>query len=170
MSRSTSFLRSPRLGRSPSISSRVSFAVSNAEQGEAEAQPAPASAQIEEEIAEIKRYEDFSTIDWVQDAAREQARRKARRHRAAGMYDHGHGRANWRYRVWASYDAAQGWIVVTIIGAAIGFNAALLNIITEWLSDIKMGYCTTAFYLNEKFCCWGEDNGEPACWAREAPC
>jgi H+/Cl- antiporter ClcA len=74
------------------------------------------------------------------------------------MYDH--GRANWRYRVWASYDAAQGWIVVTIIGAAIGLNAAFLNIVTEWLSDIKMGYCETAFYLNEKFCCWGEDNGE----------
>lgn len=49
-----------------------------------------------------------------------------------------------------------------MIGAAIGLNAAFLNIITEWLSDIKLGYCTTAFYLNEKFCCWGEDNGE---WA-----
>lgn len=39
-------------------------------------------------------------------------------------------------------------------------NAAFLNIITEWLSDIKLGYCTTAFYLNESFCCWGEDNGK----------
>jgi len=38
-------------------------------------------------------------------------------------------------------------------------NAAFLNIITEWLSDIKLGYCKTAFYLNESFCCWGEDNG-----------
>jgi len=38
-------------------------------------------------------------------------------------------------------------------------NAALLNIVTEWLSDIKMGYCTTAFYLNESFCCWGEEDG-----------
>jgi chloride channel 3/4/5 len=44
-------------------------------------------------------------------------------------------------------------------GAAIGMNAAFLNIITEWLSDIKLGYCKTAFYLNESFCCWGEDNG-----------
>jgi len=70
------------------------------------------------------------------------------------------GQPGWRYRLWASYDAAQGWIVVTIIGAAIGLNAAFLNIVTEWLSDIKMGYCTTAFYLNENFCCWGEDNGE----------
>lgn len=97
-------------------------------------------------------------IDWVQDASREQARRKSRRKRAAGLFERGQN--GWRYRLWASYDAAQGWIVVTIIGAAIGLNAAFLNIITEWLSDIKLGYCTTAFYLNEKFCCWGEDNGE----------
>lgn len=100
---------------------------------------------------------DFAT-DWVQDASREQARRKLRQKRAAGLFERGQN--GWRYRLWASYDAAQGWIVVTIIGAAIGLNAALLNIITEWLSDTKLGYCTTAFYLNEKFCCWGEDNGE----------
>lgn len=62
--------------------------------------------------------------------------------------------------MWEAYEAAQGWIVVTIIGAAIGLNAALLNIVTEWLSDIKMGYCSTAFYLNESFCCWGEEEGE----------
>jgi chloride channel 3/4/5 len=48
-------------------------------------------------------------------------------------------------------------------GAAIGLNAAFLNIITEWLSDVKLGYCTTAFYLNENFCCWGEDNGKLFC-------
>jgi chloride channel 3/4/5 len=93
----------------------------------------------------------------VQDAAREQARRKARRKRVAGLFDS--GKTSWRYRLWESYDAAQGWIVVTLIGAAIGLNAAFLNIVTEWLSDIKLGHCKTAFYLNEKFCCWQEDNG-----------
>jgi chloride channel 3/4/5 len=95
--------------------------------------------------------------DWVQDAAREQAKRKARRKQAAGLYDK--GQPGWRYQLWRSYDAAQAWIVVTIIGVAIGLNAALLNIITEWLSDVKMGYCETGFYLNENFCCWGEENG-----------
>ncbi|KAH8681521.1 chloride channel [Xylariales sp. PMI_506] len=141
--------------RRPSLSSRLSFAVSTAERGEGG--DAPAVEQIEEEIAEIKRYEDFTTIDWVQDAAREQMRRKARRIRTAGMIDN--GKVSWRYRLWESYDAAQGWIVVTLVGAAIGMIASFLNIITEWLSDIKLGYCTTAFYLNESFCCWGEDNG-----------
>ncbi|KAJ0340826.1 hypothetical protein COL922a_002951 [Colletotrichum nupharicola] len=166
-SRTTSFSHSPHRLPRPSITSRLSFAVSNAEHsdddeeqneaGEAAPGPRQQQQQIEEEIAEIKRYEDFTTIDWVQDAAREQARRKLRRRRRAGMLDT--GQAGWRYRLRESYDAAQGWLVVTLIGITIGLNAAFLNIITEWLSDIKMGYCTTAFYLNETFCCWGEDNG-----------
>lgn len=65
----------------------------------------------------------------------------------------------WRRQLSDSYDAGQAWIVVTLVGAAIGLNAGFLNIVTEWLSDTKRGYCTTAFYLNENFCCWGDDSG-----------
>ncbi|KAF2721551.1 ClC chloride ion channel [Polychaeton citri CBS 116435] len=111
-----------------------------------------------EEIDEIKRYEDFTTIDWVQDAAREQQRRKARRQERAGFSER-KGGLGWRRKLWEAYDAGQGWIVVSLIGAAIGLNAAFLNIVTEWLSDIKLGYCSTAFYLNESFCCWGAEEG-----------
>ncbi|OTA98843.1 hypothetical protein M426DRAFT_325637 [Hypoxylon sp. CI-4A] len=156
-SRTTSFsLNRPQLSRRPSVSSRLSFAVSTVERGEGAETHAPAEQQIGEEIAEIKRYEDFTTIDWVQDAAQERLRRKTRHRKNVNSIN---SKVSWRYKLWESYDAAQGWIVVTLIGAAIGLNAAFLNIITEWLSDIKMGYCTTAFYLNENFCCWGEDNG-----------
>lgn len=158
-SRSTSFTaRNPQPVRRPSsLTSRLSFAVSTAERGEGADVPVAQAQQIDEEIAEIKRYEDFTTIDWVQDAAQEQLRRKARRRKNAGLY--AHSKPTWRHRLRESYDAAQGWIVVTIIGAVIGMNAAFLNIITEWLADIKLGHCKTAFYLNENFCCWGEDNG-----------
>ena len=161
--RSTSYSSSivaPPTVRRPSVGSRLSFAVSTAtaERGEGQnGQGIAAQHQIEEEIAKIKRYEDFTTIDWVQDAAREQLRRKSRRKRTAGLYDT--GQFDWKQRILESYEAAQGWIVVTIIGAAIGMNAAFLNIITEWLADIKLGHCKTGFYLNENFCCWGEDNG-----------
>ena len=65
----------------------------------------------------------------------------------------------WRRKLWESYDAAQAWIVITLVGIVIGLNAAALNIITEWLSDIKTGYCTTAWYLNEGFCCYGSEEG-----------
>ena len=153
------FPLSPLQARRSSLGSRLSFAVSSAAERGDGGRPNASTPeqQIEEEIAEIKRYEDFTTIDWVQDATREQLRRKQRRWQKAGLFDA--GKVSWSHRLWEAYDAAQGWIVVTLIGAAIGLNAAFLNIVTEWLSDMKLGYCTTAFYLNESFCCWGEDNG-----------
>ncbi|KAL1981119.1 hypothetical protein VTN96DRAFT_3053 [Rasamsonia emersonii] len=119
---------------------------------------------VTEEINEIKRYEDFTTIDWVQDAVHEQARRRARRKDGSGFWDK-EGTLGWRRKLRESYDAGQAWLVVTIVGAAIGLNSAFLNIVTEWLSDIKLGYCTTAFYLNEQFCCWGAEDGCPE-WKR----
>ena len=137
----------------------------------AESHPTPAAPDnahppmITEEISEIKRYEDFTTIDWVQDAVSEQARRRAKRREGYGFWEK-EGALGWRRKVSESYDAGQAWLVVTIVGAAIGLNSALLNIITEWLSDIKLGYCTTGFYLNEQFCCWGAEGGT---LCREAP-
>ncbi|TKA77113.1 hypothetical protein B0A49_01406 [Cryomyces minteri] len=142
--------------RSINLTRRLS-AVSAAEQGHDETATSAQQA-ISEEFDEIKRYEDFTTIDWVQDAAREQLRRKARRQEKAGHFER-EGKIGWRERVRESYDAGQAWIVVSLVGAAIGLNAAFLNIVTEWLSDVKLGYCTTAFYLNENFCCWGAENG-----------
>ncbi|EAU31879.1 hypothetical protein ATEG_07617 [Aspergillus terreus NIH2624] len=118
------------------------------------------STAITEEISEIKRYEDFTTIDWVQDAIHEQAQRRAKRRDGSGFWDQ-EGTFGWRRKVRESYDAGQAWLVITIVGAVIGLISAILNIITEWLSDIKLGYCTTAFYLNEQFCCWGSEGGCP---------
>jgi len=45
-------------------------------------------------------------------------------------------------------------------GAGIGINAAVISIITEWLSDIKMGYCSDGWWLNQQFCCWELDGDE----------
>ena len=126
------------------------------------AHPSPASEPtgpaITEEISEIKRYEDFTTIDWVQDAVYDQSRRRAKRRSGTGFWDQ-EGIFGWRRKLQESYDAGQAWLVVTIVGMAIGLNSAVLNIVTEWLSDFKLGHCTTAFYLNEQFCCWGAEEG-----------
>ncbi|GAB7343267.1 hypothetical protein MBLNU457_1323t1 [Dothideomycetes sp. NU457] len=147
----------PSIARSPSRSLfRRASGLSTAEQGERII--SEADQAVAEEIDEIKRYEDFTTIDWVQDATREQQRRKARRQERAGFLER-EGSPGWRRKIWEMYDAGQAWIVVSLVGAAIGLNAAFLNIITEWLSDIRRGYCTTAFYLNESFCCWGAEDG-----------
>lgn len=53
--------------------------------------------------------------------------------------------------------AMEGSQLRTRAGVAIGLNASFLNIVTEWLADIKHGHCSTAFYLNENFCCWGAE-------------
>ncbi|KAI5273570.1 CLC voltage-gated chloride channel [Aureobasidium subglaciale] len=149
----------------PSASSRSfhrrvsALSLSAAEQGDT-SRVNPEDQVVADEIDEIKRYEDFTTIDWVRDAAREQQRRKAKRQERAGFFERD-GRLGWRRRLWEAYDAGQAWLVVTLIGTAIGLNAAFLNIVTEWLSDIKLGHCTTAFYLNESFCCWGAEEGCP---------
>jgi chloride channel 3/4/5 len=123
-------------------------------------EPAPdvQPTAITDEISEIKRYEDFTTIDWVQDAVYEQSARRAKRSGGGGFWDQ-EGVFGWRRKMRESYDAGQAWLVVTLVGMAIGLNSALLNIITEWLSDVKLGHCTTAFYLNEQFCCWGAEGG-----------
>ncbi|KAK9476395.1 chloride channel, partial [Lipomyces japonicus] len=114
-------------------------------------------------IAKIKRYEDFSTIDWVQDAAREQLRRRIKKYK---QFQYGTTRtAKLIDYLKIGYESIQGWIVVSAIGVTIGIIAALLNIITEFLADIKLGYCTTGFYLNESFCCWGAESGCPE-WHR----
>ncbi|KAI6838921.1 hypothetical protein KC350_g5752, partial [Hortaea werneckii] len=115
--------------RNATLNRRLS-ALSTAESGDA---PPPALAQDErvaEEIAEIKRYEDFTTIDWVQDASRENTRRRARRADRASFFEREGKLPGWRRKVWEAYDAGQGWIVVTLIGIAIGLNAAFLNIVT----------------------------------------
>lgn len=65
-----------------------------------------------------------------------------------------HGLVGYLWRLFASLASeGQTWVVVTLVGIGIGVNAALISIITVWLSDIKMGYCTTGWWLSRKFCC-----------------
>lgn len=113
------------------------------------------------EIEAVRRYEDFTTIDWVQDASHEHNRKEEQLERLRALRNT-HGRLqSWKDVFWESYDSAQAWLVITIVGACIGLNAACLNILTEFLGDIKTGYCSNGWYLNKEFCCWGEseENG-----------
>jgi len=124
---------------------------------------------IEEELNDARRFEDFETIDWIQDTLFERARRqrelrtaqkKQQQHQRPSRY---HGQSTFRagfsseqLRAWFTtiLHATQSWLVVTLVGAAIGVNAALVDIITSWLTDLKFGYCRVSWWLNSKFCCW----------------
>ena len=59
-------------------------------------------------------------------------------------------------------------------GVGIGLSSALMSLITVWLSDMKMGYCRTGWWLNQKYCCLeladeGEGCAEWANWGGVEP-
>ncbi|ORY98910.1 chloride channel [Syncephalastrum racemosum] len=110
----------------------------------------------EEELAEIRRYEDFSTIDWVKDATLE-------RYRQSTVHTQNVNDHSWRGWWKMTFETTQTWIVVSLVGAAIGVNSALIAIVTDWLSDIKLGYCSTAWWLNQKYCCWEIEGNDGGC-------
>lgn len=51
-------------------------------------------------------------------------------------------------------------IEIVTPGVCIGLNAAIISIVTAWLSDIKMGYCSDGWWLNQQFCCWEVEGDE----------
>ncbi|KAG8977408.1 glycerol ethanol, ferric requiring protein [Tulasnella sp. 425] len=123
----------------------------------------------EEELESIRRYEDFTTIDWIQDSILERNRRLRDDREIATSLRGAHGEITQQW-VWAQLlrlsSAGQSWFVVSLAGICIGLNAALIAILTEWLSDLKMGYCSDGWWLNQEFCCWEiETDGEGACAA-----
>jgi chloride channel 3/4/5 len=56
-------------------------------------------------------------------------------------------------------------------GVSIGTLFSIMSITTSWMSDIKLGYCKTGWWMNRKFCCWeievtgvvGGGGGEAGC-------
>ncbi|KAK7040079.1 glycerol ethanol, ferric requiring protein [Paramarasmius palmivorus] len=126
----------------------------------------------DDELEKIRRYEDFTTIDWIEDSILERNRRIRN---AKGVNETFIQRGSPIQRVlsWLrtllrrAVDAGQSWFVVSLVGICIGVDAALISIVTEWLSDIKMGYCSDGWWLNQQFCCWeieGEETDACQSW------
>lgn len=51
------------------------------------------------------------------------------------------------------------YIVLISVGIGAGLVAAALDMSVDWLSDIKFGICSNAWYLSEEMCCRFEDEG-----------
>lgn len=92
----------------------------------------------------LPKYDDFKTIDWVEE--------NLQVHKSKSINKKSHLQLSTFYQFFQTY------IILTIVGIIIGTVAGCLNIITEYLSNIRTGYCSNAFYLNRSFCCWGELN------------
>ncbi|KAK4336235.1 Anion/proton exchange transporter GEF1 [Rhodotorula toruloides] len=132
----------------------TSLAQINQEHCELVKQVVASRLEREELEDELVKYEDFTTIDWVADTLLERSRRRYEAATATRTLGHSLKAGFWRV-----VEAGQSWGVVSLVGAIIGLNAALMSIMTAWLSDLKLGYCTQGWWLNRKFCCWEIEEG-----------
>ena len=127
-------------------------------------------------------------LDWIQDSIIERNRRQRAARKRQTPYHGPRGELSLAW-IWSQLQniahAGQSWFVVSVVGEfatasllssadglrrllciaqpaglAIGVNAAVISIATEWLSDIKMGYCSDGWWLNQQFCCWEIEGGD----------
>lgn len=98
-------------------------------------------------------YDQFTSTDWVHDSIADAFRVKALR-----------ARRDFRGRLLALYDAAQGWILVAIVGMLTAGVAYIVDVTEAAVFDFKNGYCSTAWYSSKRKCC----NGASICddWTR----
>ncbi|KAL8875959.1 MAG: hypothetical protein Q9198_005761 [Flavoplaca austrocitrina] len=97
-------------------------------------------------------YDDLTAIDWIFEYTKERHRLRFLYSQATGLFGHAQPLG----------DASQIWIVLVLTGLAAGILAAGIDIISDWLGDLKTGYCKPGaggghFYLNKGFCCWGHE-------------
>jgi len=97
-------------------------------------------------------YDDLTAIDWIFEYTKERQRLRYLYSQATGLFDHAQ----------QILDASQIWIVLIATGLASGVLAAGIDVASDWLADLKTGYCRNGkgggkFYLNRGFCCWGHE-------------
>jgi len=101
-----------------------------------------------EEIPGLGQYDDFHTIDWQRDIARDRMRH---RHIVKKAQD------SVLDRIKGAHDAWSGWVCVLLVGLTSGVMAGVIDIGATWLTDLKFGICPSAFYLNMEQCCWSSN-------------
>jgi chloride channel 3/4/5 len=97
-------------------------------------------------------YDDLTAIDWIFEYTKERQRKRL-------LYSSGQGFLGHVRQV---LDGSHVWVVLITAGVAVGIIAACINIASNWLGDLKTGYCRSDrggghFYLNRNFCCWGHE-------------
>lgn len=102
----------------------------------------------EQEFLGIGQYDDFHTIDWQRDIARDRMRhRYIIKKREESMWD-------W---IKSGHDAWSGWLCVFLVGVFAGAVAGMIDIGTSWMSDLRFGICPEAFWFNQEQCCWSSN-------------
>ena len=101
-------------------------------------------------------YDDMTAIDWIFEYTKERQRLRV-------LYSSATGLVGYAQQL---LDASQVWWVLIGTGLAVGILAACIDVASDWLGDLKTGYCKNGpgggkFYLNKGFCCWGLEGMSP---------
>ena len=94
-------------------------------------------------------YDNLTAIDWIYEYSKERTRLRQLTTNSPGVLGH--------LKVIA--DSSQIWWILVATGLAVGGIAAGIDIVSDWLGDLKTGFCSNVqdggqFYLNRAFCCW----------------
>jgi len=97
-------------------------------------------------------YEDMTAIDWIFEYTKERQRLRMLYSNATGLIGN----------IQQFLDASQIWVLLILTGVSAGVFAAGIDIASDWLGDLKTGYCSSGvdggrLYLNKFFCCYGYD-------------
>ncbi|XP_046649586.1 H(+)/Cl(-) exchange transporter 4-like [Daphnia pulicaria] len=112
------------------------------------ASPAGLGEITAEDIPGIGQYDDFQTIDWQRDLARDRMHhRYIKKHKDESILS----------AVKAAHDAWSGWVCVLSVGVAVGAVASFIDIGTTWMTDLKYGICPDAFWFDREQCCWSSN-------------
>ncbi|XP_049819750.1 H(+)/Cl(-) exchange transporter 5 isoform X2 [Aethina tumida] len=103
------------------------------------------------DIPGIGQYDDFHTIDWQRDIARDRMRHRYIVKRKQDSL--------WNL-IEGAHDAWSGWLCVLIVGLFTGAVAGVIDIGASWMTDLKFGICPQAFWLNKEQCCWSFNDFE----------
>ncbi|XP_072931426.1 H(+)/Cl(-) exchange transporter 5 isoform X2 [Epargyreus clarus] len=107
-----------------------------------------ASTADTDDIPGIGQYDDFHTIDWQRDIARDRMRhRHIVKKRQDSLWD----------LIKGAHDAWSGWVCVLLVGVCTGVVAGVIDIGASWMTDLKFGICPQAFWFNREQCCWSSD-------------
>ncbi|KZS08629.1 Chloride channel protein [Daphnia magna] len=109
--------------------------------------PSPVMGESED-IPGLGQYDDFQTIDWQRDLARDRMRhRYIVKHKKDSVWDF----------IKAAHDAWSGWMCLFLVGLVAGMVASIVDIGTTWMTDLKYGICPGAFWLDREQCCWSSN-------------
>uniref|UniRef100_A0AC34Q718 Uncharacterized protein n=1 Tax=Panagrolaimus sp. JU765 TaxID=591449 RepID=A0AC34Q718_9BILA len=105
----------------------------------------------------ISKYDNFTTIDWTKELAKDRSRRKEK------LINKNKSILSW-LAFWL--ESGSAWGCVMLVGLFTGILAAVVDIGDGWLTDLKFGLCTTNIWLNREHCCLNSLNSNCTNWQR----